>query len=161
MLTGMASGVQDLAPPPPLPRSQWQRWRPWAIVATVVVLLLGLVGWIVLTRVDFGNPTRRVASPTGEYEVVEYEFSAMIDTGWNLAIERVDGDGRQWFWRSVEGPAPENIRFTGPTSVEVTIERGAGRYEIDFDPDSLEPSRRFCLNTEYCQDDPWNDYTRD
>lgn len=153
--------MQDLAPPPPVPRSGWQRWHPWVIVAAVVTLLLGLVVWFVFVRVDFGDPTRRVASPTGEFEVVQYEFSAMIDTEWNLAIERVDGDEREWFWRSVEGPAPEEITFTGPTSVKVTIDSGAGMFEMEFDPDSLEPSRRFCLNTEYCQDEPWNRYTRD
>lgn len=156
----MTSSVQDLAPPPPIPRSGWQRWRPWVIAAAVVVLLLGLVAWWLFLRVDFGSPTRRIASPTGEYEVVQYEFSAMVDPGWNLAIERVDGHGREWFWRSVEHWAPEVIRFSGPTSVEVLDEDGR-IYQVQFDPDSLEPTDRYCLRREYCYSHPWDNYTRD
>lgn len=130
------------------------------IAAAVVVLLLGLVAWWLFLRVDFGDPTRRVGSPTGEYEVVQYEFSAMVDPGWNLAIERVDGNGREWFWRSVEHWAPEVIRFAGPTSVEVVDEDGR-IYRVQFDPDSLEPTDRYCLRPEYCYSHPWDSYTRD
>ena len=92
--------------------------------------------------------------------MVQYEFSAMVDPGWNLVIERVDGDGREWFWRSVEYRAPETIRFSGPTSVEVVDEEGSV-YRMQFDPDSLEPTERYCLRPEYCYSHPWDDYTRD
>lgn len=129
------------------------------IAAAVIVSLVGFLVWWFL-QVDWGSPSRRVASPTGEYEVVQYEFSAMIDPGWNLAIERVDGDGREWFWRSVEHWAPEIIRFSGPTAVEVIDEDG-GVYRVQFDPDSLEPTERYCLRPEYCDGRPWDNYTRD
>lgn len=148
-------GRMQVAPDPIRGRRRWLRL---AVVAAVVVGV-AFAGWWAFLRTAWGDVTRRIASPTGDYEVVQYEFSAMIDTGWNLAIERTNGGGRQWFWHSVEGPAPEAITFTGPTSVEVTTDSG-GVFEMEFDPDSLEPNRRFCLNPEYCRDDPWNDYTR-
>lgn len=125
------------------------------LVASALVL-----GCYFFLRADWGTPTLRVASPTGEFEVVQYEFNAMIDPGWNLAIESVDGDDREWFWRSVESPAPIAITFVGPTTIEVVDDFG-GRFRIDFDPDSLEPSDRYCLNTSYCYSNPWDDYTRD
>lgn len=136
-----------------------RRWLPLALAGVIVIGLLGfLASWYL--RVDWGSPTRRVASPTGEYEVVQYEWTAVIDPAWNLAIERVDGDGREWFWRSVEGPAPETIRFVGPTSIEVVDQSGAV-YRVDFDPNTLEPTERYCLNPGYCYANPWDNYTRD
>lgn len=154
----MTSTSTGPIPPPPVDRSGSHAWRV-AVVALLVAVLVGVAVWWFFFRPDFGDPTLRVASPTGEFEVVQYEFSAMIDPGWNLAIERVDGDGREWFWRSIEGPGPEEIRFSGPTSVEVTDEYG-DVYEIDFDPASLKPSERFCLRPEYCHSAPWDGYTR-
>jgi len=156
----MTSTSQGWTPPPSTPPSGWRRWWPWAIAAAVVLVALGVLAWWFFLRVDFGNPTRRVASPTGEYEVVQYEFSAVIDPGWNLAIERVNGDRREWFWRSVEGPGPESIRFSGPTSIELIDEYG-GVYRLRFNPDTLEPSDRFCLRPEYCYSAPWDGYTQD
>ncbi|WP_421119745.1 hypothetical protein ACE2AJ_20710 [Aquihabitans daechungensis] len=88
-----------------------------------------------------------------------YEWSATIDPGWNLAIQRVGEDNRVWFWRSAELPALKSVRFTGPTSIEVTDDMDQV-YRVDFDPASLEPSDRFCLNAGYCSDAPWNGYTR-
>ncbi len=155
--------VGEEVAPPHTPRSDWHRWRPWVIAASVVVLLLGLLlgfYWWFFLRVDFGSPTRRVTSPTGEYEIVQYEFSATVDPGWNLTIERVDGDEREWFWRSVEHWAPDSIRFTGPTSVEVVDEVG-GVYRVEFDPETMEPTERYCLRPEYCYRHPWDDYTQD
>lgn len=149
---------QGPIPPPPVPRSGSRPWRLLAFAAVVLVTLFGVLVWWFF-RSDYGDPTVRVASPTGEYEVVQYEFSAMIDPGWNLAIERIDGDGREWFWRSVEGPAPEVVRFSGPTSVELIDEYG-DVYRMDFDPDSLKPLERFCLRPEYCHSAPWDGYTR-
>lgn len=156
----MTSTLDGWAPPPRTRRPRRRRWRLFAIAAVLVALVLGVLAWWFFVRVDFGTQTRRVASPTGEYEVVQYEFRATIDPGWNLAVERVDGDGREWFWRSVEGPAPAAIRFVGPTSVEVSDEDGRV-YRIRFDPDSLKPSKRCCLRPEYCYSAPWDEYTHD
>lgn len=156
----MTEGGEVAVLPPLTPRSWWSRKRSWLMALAVLALLSGLAAWWWFLRVDFGNPTRRVASPTGEYEVVQYEFSAMIDPGWNLAIERVDGDGRQWFWRSVESPGPDTIRFTGPTSIEV-VDTYGGVYQLRFDPRTLRPSERFCLRPEYCYSGPWDGYTKD
>lgn len=107
---------------------------------------------------NWDNPTKRVTSPTGEFQVVQYEWDAMIDPGWNLAIERVDGEGREWFWRSAEMPVPKAIRFTGPTTVEVTDDLDQV-YRVEFDPATLEPSDRFCPRPEYCSHAPWDAYT--
>ena len=142
----------------------WRRWRPLVIAGAAVASLaiVVLVGFFVMgsPQRTWGTPTDRVASPTGEYEIVTYEWTAMIDPGWNLAITRVGDDQREWFWRSTEMPRPKAIRFTGPTSIEVTDDLGQ-KYRVDFDPRSLEPSDRFCLRPEYCSDPPWNGYTRD
>jgi hypothetical protein len=137
-----------------------RRRRVGAGLAVVVVgLTAGLLGsWFF--RVDWGTPTRRVASPTGEFEVVQYEWTAVIDPAWNLAVERVEGDGREWFWRSVEGPGPATITFVAPTTIEVVDEYG-GRFLVDFDPTTLEPSERYCLRPEYCYSRPWDGYTRE
>ncbi|WP_421121564.1 hypothetical protein ACE2AJ_09365 [Aquihabitans daechungensis] len=43
-----------------------------------------------------------------------YEWSAMIDPGWNLAIQRVGEDNRVWFWRSAELPCVESGPLHGP-----------------------------------------------
>jgi hypothetical protein len=126
-----------------------------AAATCATVVLLGAA----YLRVDWGTPTRRVASPTGEFEVVQFEWTAVIDPAWNLAIERVEGGDREWFWRSVEGPAPETITFVGPTEIEVVDSSGA-HYRVEFDPSSLEPSDRYCLRPEYCYSHPWDDYTR-
>lgn len=73
----------------------------------------------------------------------------------NLVIERIEGDGREWFWRSVAHRAPETIRFSGPTLVEVVDEEGSP-YKMQFDLDSLEPTERSCLRPEYCYSHPWD-----
>jgi hypothetical protein len=139
-----------------------RRWRVVALAA-VAVVVVGVVIAVVVTRSagqSWGTPTDRVASPSGEYEVVTYEWSAMIDPGWTLAIQRVGGDQREWFWRNTEDPGPKAIRFTGPTSIEVT-DSWDQVYRVNFEPNSLEPSDRFCLRTGYCSDAPWNSYTRE
>lgn len=131
-------------------------------IRTVVVFGLAFGGRSVAVRwmsADWGTVSQRIASPTGEYEVVRYEASAMIDPVWVLAIERVDGSNREWFWRSVEYRNPKVVRFTGPLSIEV-VDDGGDTYSVDFDEDSLEPSDRFCLNASYCGGYPWDDYTR-
>lgn len=61
-----------------------------AIAVAVIVVLVGLLA-LRSAQGTWGSPAERVASPTGEYEVVQYEWTAMIDPGWNLAIERVGG----------------------------------------------------------------------
>lgn len=126
----------------------------------VVVLLAGAGLWFAAggSGDGWGTEGDRVASPTGEFEVVTYEWSAMIDPGWNLAIERADGEGREWFWRSAEMPAPRAIRFTGPTTVQVTDDLDRV-YEVEFDPETLEPSDRFCANPSYCHGSPWDTFT--
>ena len=145
-------------------RSRASRWRPWALVAGIVgvslVLLVGVVLWWWPARDEYGTATRRVASPSGEFEIVQYEFVAMIDPGWNLIVERIGTDEREWFWRSVESPAPDIIRFTGPTSVEVVDEQGRV-HQVRFDPDTLEPTDRICLRPEYCWNEPWDEFTVD
>jgi hypothetical protein len=138
-----------------------RRWRVVALVA-VAVVVVGVVITVAVARFwgpSWGTPADRVVSPTGEYEVVTYEWTALIDPGWNLFIQRVGGEEREWFWRSAESPALKSVRFTGPTSIEVT-DRMDQVYLVDFDPASLEPSDRFCLNGGYCSDAPWNGYTR-
>ena len=141
----------------------WPWIRRRRIHAGLAVVVVGvaaglLVGW--LFRADWGTATRRMASPTGEFEVVQYEWTAVIDPAWNLAIERVDSDDREWFWRSVEGPGPASIAFVAPTTIEV-VDHYGGRYLVDFDPSTLEPSDRYCLRPEYCYQHPWDDYTRE
>lgn len=139
-----------------------RRSRVAALVA-VAVVVVGVTTAVVVTRSSaqsWGTPTDRVASESGEYEVVTYEWSAMIDPGWTIALQRVGGDQREWFWRNTEDPAPKAIRFTGPTSIEVT-DSWDQVYRVDFEPNSLEPSDRFCLRTEYCSDAPWSSYTRE
>jgi hypothetical protein len=136
-------------------RRRWKTLLALVVISSVVVF----AGARWYMRVDWGSVTERVASPTGEFEVVQYEFTAVIDPGWTLAIEQVDGDRREWFWRSVEGPGPESIRFSADTTIEV-IDRRGGRYTVDFDPKTLEPSDRYCLNKSYCYEDPWDDFTR-
>lgn len=138
-----------------------KRWRVAALVA-VGVVVVGVLTAVAVAQFSgpyWGTPADRVASPTGEYEVVTYEWSAMIDPGWNLAIQRVGNEDREWFWRAAEIPALKSVRFTGPTSIEVTDDMDRV-YRIDFDPTSLEPSDRYCLNVVYCSDAPWNGYTR-
>ncbi len=135
-----------------------------AVGAAVVVGALGLVAAVVvvgrLGQPEWGTPGDRVLSPTGDYQVVTYEWTAMIDGAWNLAIERVDGEGREWFWRSVEMPRPRKVRFTGPTTVEVVDDLDQ-TYRIRFDPETLEPTDRFCPTPAYCTDGPWDAYTRE
>ncbi len=135
-----------------------RRWLPLAIGA---ITFIALVVFVVVqaSLPDWGTRADRIASPTGEFEVVQYEWAAMIDPGWNLAIERVDTGEREWFWRSTEHPAPTSIRFTGTHSIEVTDADGQV-YRVDFDSGSLVPSDRYCLDPGYCSDAPWNDYTR-
>ena len=137
------------------------RWRVAALVAAAVVVV-GVVTAVTVSRSSgphWGTAGDRVVSPTGEYEVVTYEWSAMVDPGWNLAIQRIGGEEREWFWRSAELPALRSVRFTGPTSIEVTDDMDQV-YRVDFDPASLKPSDRFCLNGGYCSDAPWSGYTQ-
>lgn len=140
---------------------RWHRWLPWVVVGSIAVVAVG--GFLVMRSADasWGDEGERIASPTGEFEVVTYEWSAMIDPGWNLAIERVGGDDdeREWFWRSAEMPVPKEIRFTGPTSIEVVDDLGR-TYPVEFDPETLEPDERYCANLAYCTSAPWDGYTR-
>jgi hypothetical protein len=144
-------------------RAKGRRWWRVAALVGVALVVVGGVVAVAVTRSSaphWGTPTDRVASPSGEYEVVTYEWSATIDPGWTLAVERVGSEEREWFWRNTEDPAPKAIRFTGPTSIEVT-DSWDRVYQLDFDPNTLEPSDRFCLRTEYCSDAPWAGYTRE
>lgn len=125
-----------------------------ALVTVVAVVL----AWSWVRSADWGDAGERVRSPDGRFEVVTYDWQAMIDPGWNLAVERVDGDGREWFWRGTESPAPAEVRFTGPTSIEVVDDHG-GVWTVEFDPETLEPSERYCTRPEYCHQWPWDEYT--
>jgi hypothetical protein len=57
-----------------------RRWLWLALATTFVLVLVGLV-LMRSSQADWGTPAERVASPTGEYEVVQYEWSAMINPG--------------------------------------------------------------------------------
>lgn len=137
-----------------------RRW--WLATIVGVGGLAALVGVVVVathpTETSWGTPTDRVVSPTGAYEVVVYEWSAMIDPGWTLAVERVDGEGREWFWRSAELPAFRSVRFVDATTIEVTDDLDQ-TYRVHVDPTTLEPSDRYCPRPEYCWADPWSGYT--
>lgn len=125
-----------------------------------LVLVMGAVAMLPVLRVaDFGDARGRVVAPDGRFEVVTYEFSAMIDPGWTLTIERADGGGREWFWYGVEGPAPVEVRFVEPTAIEVHDDHGRV-WALTFDPDTLEPSDRYCTRPEYCWRWPFTQYTR-
>lgn len=144
-------------------RAQGRRRRRVAALVAVAMAVVGAVVVVAMARPsgpNWGNPTNRVASPSGEYEVVTYEWSAMIDPGWTLAVQRVGGGEREWFWRNTESPSPKSIRFVGPTSIVVTDDWGQV-YRVRFDPNTLEPTDRFCLRTGYCTDAPWSAYTRE
>lgn len=125
--------------------------------AAIVGVLVALVAWW-SSASSWGTATERTASPSGEYEIVQYEWDGIIDGGWTLAIERVDGTEREWFWRSFELPRPTEVRFTGPTAIEVTDDLEQV-YRITFDPATLEPSDRYCPNPTYCTDAPWDAFT--
>lgn len=124
----------------------------------VALAILLSVVWPWIRGADWGTATDRVVSQDGRYEVVTYEFTAVIDPGWNLAIERVDSGDREWFWRSVEGPAPTEVRFVGANRVEV-VDSSGEVYAIEFDAESLEPTDRYCLSPGYCYERPWDQYT--
>lgn len=131
-----------------------------AVHLLVLMLVVGAVGVLPALRVaDFGDPGDRVVSPDGRFEVVTYEFQAMIDPGWTLVVERTDGDGGEWFWHGVESPGPVEVRFTGPTTVEVTDDHG-DVWTVTFDEGSLLPSDRYCTRPEYCYRWPLDTYTR-
>ena len=141
--------------------------RPWttglAVVGIVhgfalVAAMVGALFWSSIVRYDFGEPTDRVVSDDGRFEVVTYEFSAMIDPGWTFALERVDGDGREWIWTNVESPPPVAVRFAAADRVEIVDDQGVV-YSISFDPKTLEPSDRFCLRPKYCYRSPLRAYT--
>jgi hypothetical protein len=108
---------------------------------------------------QFGDPGDRVVSPDGRFEVVTYDWSAMIDPGWTMVVERVDGGDREWFWLGAESPAPVEVRFVAPTGIEVQDDYGQV-WALTFDPDTLEPSERYCVRPEYCYRWPFDGYTR-
>lgn len=118
-----------------------------------------VVAWPLIRSADWGEPGDRVTSPDGRLVAVTYEWTAMIDPGWNIAVERVDGSGRQWFWRGTEHPAPTEVRFLDAHRVEVVDDVGQA-WVVDLDPETLEPSERYCTNTSYCYQWPWDGYTR-
>jgi hypothetical protein len=131
-----------------------------AVHLLALVLVVGAVVALPVLRVaDFGDPGDRVVSPDGRFEVVTYEFQAMIDPGWTLVVERIDGGGGEWFWHGVESPGPVEVRFTGPTTVEMTDDYG-DVWTVTFDPGSLVPSDRFCTRPEYCYRWPLDTYSR-
>jgi hypothetical protein len=127
--------------------------------SALVAVSAAVLAWPLIRTADWGEPGDRVVSDDGRYAVVTYEWSAMVDPGWNIAVERPDGSGRQWIWRGTEHPVPTEVRFAGPTSIEVVDDTGAV-WSVDFDPDSLEPSDRYCTNVAYCYQWPWDGYTR-
>ena len=100
-----------------------------------------------------------MVSPDGRLEVVTYDWSAMIDPGWTMVVERVDGGDREWFWLGAESPAPVEVRFVAPTGIEVQDDYGQV-WALTFDPDTLEPSERYCSRPEYCWRWPYTEYTR-
>jgi hypothetical protein len=124
-----------------------------------LVLVVGTVAALPVLRVaDFGDPGDRVVSPDGRFEVVTYDWSAMIDPGWTMVVERVDGGDREWFWLGAESPAPVEVRFVDPTGIEVRDDYGQV-WALTFDPDTLEPSERYCVRPEYCWRWPYTQYT--
>lgn len=131
-----------------------------AVHLLTLVLVVGAVAALPALRVaDFGDPGDRTVSPDGRFEVVIYEFQAVIDPGWTLAVERVDGGGREWFWIGVEGPEPVEVRFVDSTRIEVLDDLGQ-LWALTFDPDTLTPSERYCVRPEYCYRWPFDGYTR-
>ncbi len=131
-----------------------------AVHAAGLAVVVGSVAALPVLRVaELGDPGARVVSPDGRFEVVTHEFSAMIDPGWTLTIGRVDGGDREWFWHGVEGPAPVEVRFLDATTIEVRDDHGQA-WTVTFDPDSLDPSDRYCLRPEYCYRWPLDRYTR-
>jgi hypothetical protein len=122
-------------------------------VASVVVLFL-----VFGDDQDWGEVESTVASPDGSHEAVVFGFDAVIDPGWVVALRREDGSEREWVWRSVETVAPESVRFTGPSTLEVLGDNGVS-YVIDYDESTLVPAERYCLSPEYCRSAPWDDFT--
>lgn len=124
-----------------------------------MAVVVAVLAWPLIRTADWGTPGERVTSPDGRFVAVTYDWSAMIDPGWNIAVERADGDGREWFWRGTEHPEPVEVRFAGEHRIEVVD--GAGVvWAVEFDPETLEPSDRYCTNTSYCHQWPWDRYTR-
>lgn len=128
-------------------------------LSLLVAVVAVVVAWPLIRTADWGTAGERVPSPGRDYVAVTYDWSAMIDPGWNIAVERIDGSDRQWFWRGTEHPVPAEVRFAGENRIEVVDDVGVV-WVVDIDPETLEPSDRYCTNTSYCHQWPWDQYTK-
>lgn len=151
------------ADPDGVARSRTVRVALIGFSAVAVLAVVVVVAWVVVLSSwfgeDWGEVESTLTSADGSHEAVVYSFRAVIDPGWVVALQRGDGSEREWVWRSVETVAPESVRFTGPSTLEILGDDGVS-YVIDYDESTLVPTERYCLNLEYCRSAPWDDFTK-